>query len=83
MINGHDTHVQENDEKGCSDVRISNVKLGRRFCPVSEDEQVITKDNEDEFVNHLKSKLDSGVVWSHHSEPNQVKGAQQKVELEL
>jgi hypothetical protein len=70
LVNSHHSHVQEDDEKGGSNIGISHVKLGRRVCPVCEGEHVITKDNKDEFVNHLKSILDFGVVWSHHSEPN-------------
>jgi hypothetical protein len=50
---------------------------------VGEDQHVVTKDDENEFITHLKSKSDFGVVWTYTSDPNQVQGTQQQEELEL
>ena len=50
---------------------------------MGEDQQVVAKDDENEFITHLKSKSDFGVVWTHTSDPNQVQSTQQQEELEL
>jgi len=53
----HNTQVQKDDEKlGCG-VRISSLKLSRGICPVSKHQHMITKDDDDEFITHLKSVL--------------------------
>ena len=54
---GHDTQVQKDYEKLGSDVRKSSVKLSRGICPVSKHQHMITKDDDDEFITHLKSVL--------------------------
>ena len=52
-------------------------------CPLREDEQVITKDDDDELVTQLNSESTVRDVWSHTSKPDNVQAAHEHEKLEL
>jgi hypothetical protein len=52
-------------------------------CPLREDEQVITKDDDDELVTQLNSESAVRDVWSHASKPDNVQAAHKHKQLEL
>jgi hypothetical protein len=52
-------------------------------CPLREDEQVITKDDDDELVTQLNSKSTVRDVWSHASKPDNVQAAHEHEQLKL
>ena len=82
-ILNHHSNVHHYDKYLEDDIAISNIELRNLARPLREDQQMISKDDDDELIAELHSESALGDVWSGTSEPDQVDVAQEHEQLEL